>query len=198
MENIGLLDIVKFPRGAAKYQVIKVEERAIGPGQLGTFVDLKIVGREQTYEDVEAYRLELVEKGPKKRKGAIPIKTAFQNALLEDEEWMDKMKEIQSKSRVFRYHPSHPNCRSALINIKEKIMKTIIKALNGEKSGVKKTQAMSEDKTIRVSLLSVLKENSSIKALKLGEDALLNSIEINGTEVVLSVAKGSVETEKED
>lgn len=91
-------------------------------------------------------------------------------------------------------------------NIKEKELKTqntrqrVINRLNGiqlaEESLVELRQDVSEKQDVNIDLVSLLSSCPQIKDLKLGQDAILEAIEIENAHVTLQVSKGKVSREE--
>jgi hypothetical protein len=74
-----------------------------------------------------------------------------------------------------------------------------INKLNGLKVGEEKivelSQAVSENKTITIDLISILKESKTVADLKLGEAALLKAVVIGLDTISLTISTGKVEKE---
>lgn len=103
----------------------------------------------------------------------------------------ERILDMQKKPRAFR---SIPNVQ---ITIEGDNMRTIISKLNNPKSEERTfDQPVIEEKSIKLSLLDILKNSALVNSLKLGEKAILKDIAIVGDKIVFRIDEGEVVYDK--
>jgi len=119
------------------------------------------------------------------------------NLVLSDEERPDHLDLTDAMA-----YASHQLDYIKLRNIKkgkEEIMKSkkeIVEALNGNNSEA--CQEVYERKTLRVDLLSLLKDNPVLAKCGFGEDAMLMHFDFEDGEMILTVQEGAVTVPETD
>lgn len=186
-------DEVKFKSGEVAYTVVKTGID-FESGKMS--IDIQHPdGR--IYEGKRGSKLDIVKKGDRSDStimgvdyGDMEMRLMAQvsgNDQVSKEYVDDLTKRLEG---MFSLPPQHINCRSITIPM-EDIMKNVIEKLNNlivEDFD----QPVIEEKTIKLSLLAVLKESPLVKKMNLGEDAILRNLRVEGDKIVLDLAVGDV------
>lgn len=104
---------------------------------------------------------------------------------LDDPKLHQKLQETINKQTV----------QGGSMNVSQKAINKLNGLKAGEEKFVELSQPVSETRTVKVDIVSLIKDAPQIKELGLGKEALLASLSISGDSLVLVVSEGVVERE---